>query len=138
MKRSTDLLTSKRSWAWIVIEAILFGMFVYSFNQYYSVQIDGINQYPFRETAALLTACISFGLTIVIMLIHLCICLKHHLFKGWLLSVVIMMAIGLLLVDPLFNVIDLFSTWLFHLLPDSMMEAIASWLEPLSTFLKAL
>ena len=138
MKKSSDILTRKPTWIWIVIEAILFGLFVYSFNQYYFVQIDSVNQYPFRETVTLLTALITLGLTMVLILIHLIICLKAHQFKGWLLCIVFMLAIALLLVDPLLNLVDLFSTWLFHLLPDSWMASIAQWLEPLSRWLKML
>ena len=138
MNKTRDILTNKKTWIWIVLEAILFGMFVYSFNQYYFVQIDAVNQYPFRETVALMSALISLGLTMVLMLLHLLFALKAHQFKGWLLCIVFMLAIALLLVDPLLNLVDVFSTWLFHLLPDHLMETIASWLEPLSRWLKAL
>lgn len=131
------MLTQKKTWIWIIIEAIIFGLFVYSYNQYYFVQIDGINQYPFRETAALLAALITLGLTIILMVIHLIQCLRKNQFKGWVIATLIMLAIALLLVDPALNLVDGLSTWLFHLLPDSLMEQIATWLEPLSQWLRA-
>lgn len=131
------MLTQKKTWIWIIIEAIIFGLFAYSYNQYYFVQIDGINQYPFRETAALLAALITLGLTIILMVIHLIQCLRKNQFKGWVIATLIMLAIALLLVDPALNLVDGLSTWLFHLLPDSLMEQIATWLEPLSQWLRA-
>lgn len=131
------MLTQKKSWIWIIIESIVFGLFVYSYNQYYFVQIDGINRYPFRETAALLAALITLGLTIILMVIHLIQCLRKNQFKGWVIATLIMLAIALLLVDPALNLVDGLSTWLFHLLPDSLMEQIATWLEPLSQWLRA-
>ena len=137
MNQKTDMLTQKKTWIWIIVESILFGLFVYSYNQYYYVQLDGVNLYPFRETAALLSALITLGLAIIFMVIHMIRCIKKGQFKGWLITTAIMLAVALLLIDPALNLVDGLTTWLFHLLPDSLMEQIALWLEPLSQWLKA-
>ena len=104
----------------MVIESVLFGLFSHTTLQYYDLNLDLMNQYPFRESLALFLSIFSIACFSVIAIVWFLVSLRKHEIKAFLIMMVIVLFIGLLIMDPFIGVMDKLITSLFHLIPEEV------------------
>lgn len=130
-----EFLIKKSSIILIVIESIFLGFFAYCSNQFYSISLDMMNEYPFRAVIIQGAGLVCTALLTVIALIWFLVCLKQKKIKEFLVAIVIILVIGLFVMEPIFAIIDVFSTFIFHLIPEHVLEQIVISFQEINVFL---
>lgn len=130
-----EFLLKKSSIILIVIESILLGFFAYCSNQFYSISLDMMNEYPFRAVIIQGACLVCTVLILIIAFIWLLVCLKQKKIKEYFVAVIIVLVIGLFVIEPIFAIIDVFSTFIFHLIPEEVLEQIAISFQEMKVFL---